>query len=99
MLNYATKEFEKCKESKLTKKLIPYVERNTSILELIHRDLCELNGILTREGLMYFITFSDDFSCCLYVYLLRSKEEAFDAFKLYKAEVKNQLEKLTKILP
>ncbi|GJV17396.1 retrovirus-related pol polyprotein from transposon TNT 1-94 [Tanacetum coccineum] len=34
----------------------------------------------------------------LYVYLLRSKDKAFDSFKVYKAEVENQLGKKIKIL-
>nr|KAJ0190715.1 hypothetical protein LSAT_V11C800406370 [Lactuca sativa] len=33
-----------------TKKPFPSVKRNTSLLELIHSDICELNGILTRGG-------------------------------------------------
>ncbi|KAJ9547348.1 hypothetical protein OSB04_019891 [Centaurea solstitialis] len=72
--------------------------RNTSLLELIHSDICELNGILTRGGRRYFITFCDDSTRYLYVYLLKSKDEAFDAFKVYKAEVENQQEKRIKIL-
>ncbi|KAJ9557005.1 hypothetical protein OSB04_011619 [Centaurea solstitialis] len=84
--------------SKFTKKPFPSVKRNTSLLELIHSDICELNGILTRGGRRYFITFCDDSTRYLYVYLLKSKDEAFDAFKVYKAEVENQQEKRIKIL-
>lgn len=101
MLKFDNKEFEKCEtcvKSKLTKKPFPSVKRDTSLLELIHSDICELNGILTRGGKRYFITFCDDSSRYLHVYLLRTKDEAFDAFKLYKAEVKNQHEKHIKIL-
>nr|KAJ0204663.1 hypothetical protein LSAT_V11C500280120 [Lactuca sativa] len=101
MLKYDTKDFEKCEtcvKSKFTKKPFPSVKRNTSLLELIHSDICELNGILTRGGKRYFITFCDDFSRYLHVYLLRSKDEAFDAFKRYKAKVENQLERHIKIL-
>nr|KAJ0201752.1 hypothetical protein LSAT_V11C600334860 [Lactuca sativa] len=101
MLKYDTKDFEKCEtcvKSKFTKKPFPSVKRNTSLLELIHYDICELNGILTRGGKRYFITFCDEFNRYLHVYLLRSKDEAFDAFKRYKAEVENQLERHIKIL-
>nr|KAJ0188051.1 hypothetical protein LSAT_V11C900477710 [Lactuca sativa] len=101
MLKYDTNDFEKCEtcvKSKFTKKPFPSVKRNTSLLELIHSDICELNGILTRGGKRYFITFCDDFSRYLHGYLLRSKDEAFDAFKRYKAEVENQLERHIKIL-
>ncbi|KAJ9538888.1 LOW QUALITY PROTEIN: hypothetical protein OSB04_031621 [Centaurea solstitialis] len=67
---------ETCVKSKFIKKPFPSVKRNTSILELIPSDICELNG----------------------VYLLHSKDEAFEAFKIYKAEVENQKEKRIKIL-
>ena len=33
------------------------VVRNTELLELIHFDLCEFEGILTRGGNRYIITF------------------------------------------
>ncbi|KAJ9565484.1 hypothetical protein OSB04_001450 [Centaurea solstitialis] len=101
LIEINNKDFEKCEtciKSKFTKKPFPSVKRNTSILELIHSDICELNGILTRGGKRYFITFCDDFSRFLYVYLLHSKDQAFEAFKIYKAEVENQKEKRIKIL-
>ncbi|KAJ9561022.1 hypothetical protein OSB04_006182 [Centaurea solstitialis] len=101
LIKINNKDFDKCEtcvKSKFTKKPFPSVKRNTSILELIHSDICELNGILTRGGKRYFITFCDDFNRFLYVYLLHSKDEAFKAFKLYKAEVENQKEKRIKIL-
>ena len=44
------------------------------------------------------MTFIDDNSRYTYVYLLRSKNEAFDAFKRYKSEVENQKELKIKIL-
>jgi hypothetical protein len=68
------------------------------LLELVHSDVCELNGILTRGGKCYFITFIDDFSRYTYVYLMRNKDESFDMFKKYKIEVENQKDKRIKIL-
>ena len=59
------------------------------MLELVHSDVCELNGVLTRGGKRYFITFIDDFSRFTYVYLMRNKDESFDMFKYYKNEVEN----------
>ena len=101
LIKFQNKNFEKCEtcvKSKFVKKPFPSVKRDTGLLELIHSDICELNGILTRGGKRYFITFCDDSSRLLYVYLLRSKDEAFDSFKIYKAEVENQLGKRIKIL-
>ena len=68
------------------------------MLELVYSDVCELNGILTRGGKRYFITFIDDFSRYIYVYLMRNKDESFDMFKKYKTEVENQKDKRIKVL-
>ena len=56
---------EKCEiyvQAKLTKKPFFTIERNTQLLDLIHFDICEYNGVLTRAGKKYFITFIDDCS-------------------------------------
>jgi hypothetical protein len=42
------------------------------------------------------MTMIDDVSRYLYVYLLKTKDEALNCFKTYKAEVENQLEKKIK---
>jgi hypothetical protein len=67
--------------------------RNLAPLDLIHFHLCEMNGILTKGGKQYFITFIDDSTRFFYVYLLKSKDEALYYFKTYKAEAENQLER------
>ena len=73
-------------------------ERNLAPLELIHSDLCEMNGVLTKGGKRYFMTLIDDATRFCYVYLLQTKDEALDYFKIYKAEVENQLERKIKRL-
>ena len=61
-------------------------ERHLASLELIHSDLCEMNGLLTKGGKRYFMTLATRFC---YVYLLRTKDEALDYFKINKVEVEN----------
>jgi transposase InsO family protein len=51
-----------------------------------------MNELLTRGGKRYFITFINDASHFCYIFLLKSKDEALHYFKIYKAEVENQLE-------
>ena len=92
------KKCEICVKSKMIKKPFKSVERNLDLLELVHTDIYELNGILTRGGNRYFITFIDDSSRFTYVYLLKHKDDAFNVFKVYKAEVENQLGKKIKII-
>ena len=67
-------------------------------LELIHSDLCEMNGVLTKGGKRYFMTLIDDCTRFCYIYLFKSKDEALHYFKIYKAEVENQLERKIKKL-
>ena len=74
----------------------PAKERHLAPLELIHSDLCEMNGVLTKGGKKYFMTLIDDSTRFCYVYLLNTKDEAVHYFKVYKAEVENQLEKKIK---
>ena len=48
-----SKDFEKCEtcsQAKITKRSHKSVVRNIELLELIHSDLCEFEGILTRGG-------------------------------------------------
>ena len=86
-----------CVESKQTRKPHKAAEaRNLAPLDLIHSDLCEMNGVLTKGGKKYFMTLIDDCTRFCYIYLLKSKDEALHYFKIYKAEVENQLERKIK---
>ena len=61
--------------------------------ELIHSDICEFEGILTRGGNRYFITFIDDFSEYSYVYLMKNKSDAFEKLSIFIKEVENNFGK------
>jgi hypothetical protein len=81
-----------CGQSKQHRKPHKATEaRNLAPLDLIHSNLCEMNGILTKGGKQYFITFIDDSTRFRYVYLLKSKDEPLHYFKTYKDEVENHL--------
>ena len=54
--------------------------------------------MLTRGGKRYFITFINNYSHFTYVYLLRTKDEAFGKFKEFKKMVENQMERKIKVL-
>jgi transposase InsO family protein len=88
-----------CVQSKQPCKAHKAVEaRNLAPLELVHSDLCEMNGNLTKGGKRYFMTFIDDYTRFCYVYLLKTKDEMLNYFKAYKAEVENQLDRKIKRL-
>ena len=46
----------------------------------------------------YFITFIDDYSHYMYLYMLCSKDKALEAFKVFKAEVEKQCRMQIKIV-
>jgi hypothetical protein len=71
---------------------------NFQLLELVYSDICEINGMLTMGGKRYFITFINNYSHFTYVYLLRTKDEAFGKFKEFKKMVENQMERKIKVL-
>ncbi|GJX54803.1 zinc finger, CCHC-type containing protein [Tanacetum coccineum] len=84
---------EKCKTcmlNKITKKPFQNVKRETEVLELIHSDLCDLHATPSLGNKKYFVTFIDDASRFCYVYLLQSKDEALDKFKVFKTKVELQ---------
>ena len=87
-----------CVESKYAKHPYKSVERNSNPLDLIHTDICDMKSTPSRGGKKYFITFIDDCTRYCYVYLLNSKDEAIDAFRQYKTEVENQLDKKIKMI-
>jgi len=49
-------------------------------------------------NLRYFITFINDYSRYMYLYLLRSKDETLDVFNVFKAKVELQCKKQIKIV-
>lgn len=90
---------EKCKTcmlTKITKKPFQGVKRETELLELIHRDWCDLHATPSLGNKKYFVTFIDDASRFCYAYLLHTKDEALDKFKVFKTKVELQLGSLIK---
>ena len=89
---------EVCVQAKQTRKSFKSVERNTQLLDLVHSDICDSNRPPTRSGNKYFVTFIDDCSKYCYLYLIGHKDDMFSKFKIYKAEVENQVERKIKKL-
>jgi hypothetical protein len=68
------------------------VERASDLLGLIHTDVRGPMSVATRNGYLYFVTFTDDLSRCGYIYLMKHKSETFEKFKEIQKEVENQLD-------
>ncbi|GJS49030.1 retrotransposon protein, putative, ty1-copia subclass [Tanacetum coccineum] len=93
---------EKCKScisGKMARKpFLHPVERAKDLLGLIHTDVCGPFRTMSSKGATYFITFTDDFSHCGFVYLIKHKHEVFETFKVFQNEVENQLGKKIKAI-
>lgn len=87
-----------CVKGKLTNARKKGAIKSTNILEVIHIDICGPFLTQTHDGFKYFITFTDDLSRFGYVYLIVEKSNALDMFKVFKAEVENQLDLKIKVV-
>ncbi|RVW43636.1 Retrovirus-related Pol polyprotein from transposon TNT 1-94 [Vitis vinifera] len=85
-----------CIKGKQTNKSKRGASRSSTILEIIHTDICSLD--MDSHGQKYFISFIDDFSQYMYLYILHNKNEALEAFKVFKVEVEKQCGKQIKIV-
>ena len=69
----------------------PWTEhRATKILELVHSDVCGPMKTPSIGGARYFLTFIDDFSRKIWVYVLKSKKEVLARFEEWKTLVERQ---------
>ena len=66
--------------------------RASKVLELVHGDLCGPITPATPSGKKYFLLIVDDYSRYMWLVLLRSKDEALEAFRKVKiaAEVESE---------
>ena len=85
-----------CIKGKMTNKRKTSANRCSNVLELIHTDICGPFPTASWNGHTYFITFIDDYSRYGYLYLIHEKAQALEVFKIFKAEVENQLGKKIK---
>ena len=78
-----------CIKGKYVKKIKKDAKRSAGILEIVHTDICGPFPMKSVDGYDSFITFADDYSHFGYIYLIKERSEAFDKFKIFKAEVEN----------
>ncbi|RDX88105.1 hypothetical protein CR513_30341, partial [Mucuna pruriens] len=72
--------------------------RASTILELIHADICGPIEPISNSGKRYFLSFIDDYSRKGRVYLLSEKSEALECFKSYKKMVEKEVRAFIKCL-
>uniref|UniRef100_A0A251VAV7 Putative zinc finger, CCHC-type n=1 Tax=Helianthus annuus TaxID=4232 RepID=A0A251VAV7_HELAN len=83
---------EGCLVAKQTRQSFPLEAqwRASKPLELVHADLCGPITPQTIGGNKYFLLLVDDYCRFMWVYLLKSKDEALPKFKIFKVEAEKQ---------
>lgn len=89
-----------CMVAKQTRQPFPQESewRAKQPLELIHGDLCGPITPHTQGGNRYFLLLVDDFSRYMWVYLIKTKDEALAMFKKFKLEVEKESSHKVKML-
>jgi hypothetical protein len=87
-----------CIKVKYVKQIKKGAKRSTGTLEIMHTDICGPFPVKSMDGYDLFIIFTDDYSRYGYIYPIKERMEALDNFKIFKAEVENQLDKRIKIV-
>ena len=72
--------------------------RSKDVLEVVHSDVCGPFKSLSLAGNRYFITFVDEFSRMIWLYVIKLKGEVFEIFQIFKASVERESGKRLKIL-
>lgn len=67
------------------------IHNTKGILNYVHSDLWGPSKVCSKGGVRYFISIIDDYSRRVWVYCLKSKDQAFEAFKDWKNVIENQV--------
>src|SRR5258708_586466 len=89
-----------CWKGKQMQNIIPQVtqEQSTKVLGWVFSDICGPIETTSIEGYRYFITFLDDFSHYTHIRLCKSKDDALNIFKMWKACMEKGMGQTLKIL-
>ena len=66
--------------------------RKPNVLDLVYSDVCGPIDVETLGGNKYFVTFIDDASRKVWVYVLKTKDQVFEHFKKFHAMVERERE-------
>ena len=72
--------------------------RKNDLLELVHSDVCGPLKVRSIGGALYFVTFIDDYSRKLWVRLLKTKDQVFNAFREFHVYVERETGKKLKCI-
>lgn len=87
-----------CKGKQTTKSFTDEGTRANEVLDRIHTDVCGPMSVRSIGGARYYVSFIDDRSRKVFVYVIKSKGEVFDKFIEFKKYVEKQLDRQIKVL-
>lgn len=76
----------------------PSTRRAEHRLEVVHNDVCGKIGTKSLSGAEYFVTFIDDHTRFAWIYVIKHKDEVFQRFQEWKAQVEKMTGKKVKAL-
>jgi hypothetical protein len=71
-------------------------KKKDDVLQLVHSDVCGPLSVTSVGGSVYFVTYTDDFSNYLWVYMLKQKSDVPNTFIEWLTLVENQTDKRVK---
>ena len=90
---------EPCMEGKQQRRKFPDRKGSDGPLDLVHSDVCGTMNAKPLSGGAYFQTFADDKTRCVWIYILKHKDEVFPWFLEWKPLVELSLkQKATTLL-
>ena len=86
-------ECESCPLRKHTRVSFPtrLDSRTKSPFKLVHTDVWGPSGSASTLGFHYFVTFIDNYSRCIWLFLIKTRAQIFSIFKKFHAEIRTQL--------
>jgi Integrase core domain/GAG-pre-integrase domain len=87
-----------CEFAKHTRTTYPSFDNSSSCFDIIHSNVWRSSRITSLSGSRWFVTFIDCHSRMTWLYLLRSKDEVLECFKMFHKMVETQFEKKVKVL-
>jgi transposase InsO family protein len=72
--------------------------RSKGILDLVHSDVCGPMTVASLGGFLYYVIFIDDFSWKTWIFFMKTKDEVFNRFQEFRAQVENLTGKKIKVL-
>lgn len=89
---------ESCVKGKMSRLTFGSRTKAKSVLEIVHSDVCGPISPISYAGNKYFVTFIDDYSNFVCVYIIKEKSEVFTVFKEFVRMVRTKFNKNISVL-